>query len=164
MRILRRIGKLKTSEKTLLKELYLEYKPVLYNAVFKISKDSKAAEDIVHNVFIKVSDKLNEIEDPIELKKWMMTSAKNEAFDYYNYNKKSIASENIDQVDYNYKNEKRPEEYPEDYIEKIVFGKIKFPKTAKNLSSTPIPDLAINVRVLQPVARPCKCDQMAVVN
>ena len=32
-------------------------------------------------------------------------------------------------------------------LKKIVFGKIKFPKTAKFLSSIPFPNLPINVRV-----------------
>ena len=123
MGFLRRIGRLKNSEKMLLKELYIEYKPVLYKAVFKITRDAKIAEDIVHNVFIKVSDKLNEIEDPVELKKWMMTVAKNEAIDFYNHNKKTITSENIDEINNNCNNYNSPEDHMEKNEEKELINK-----------------------------------------
>ncbi|WP_158212464.1 RNA polymerase sigma factor [Natranaerobius trueperi] len=62
------------------------------------TKDEKISEDIVHNSFIKISNKLNEIDNITELKRYMTVVAKNEAYDYYNYNKKIYKSDKIDEL------------------------------------------------------------------
>ncbi|OWZ84390.1 RNA polymerase sigma factor [Natranaerobius trueperi] len=110
MSLLRKVGKLYPSEKAVLKELYRDFKPILYKTVHQITKDEKISEDIVHNTFIKISDKLNEIDNITELKRYMTVIAKNEAYDYYNHNKRFYKSDKTDELnkaDDNFNPEKR---------------------------------------------------------
>jgi len=70
---------LKNGDVQALKHLYkLFYKPT-YQAAFFITKDAKLAEDAVHEVFLKILDKIHQLDEPSKLEAWLCRMASNTA-------------------------------------------------------------------------------------
>lgn len=67
--------------------IYNKYKKPLYNYLLKVMKNTWAAEDIVHNVFIKYFNGTDSITDKTKTEYWLFKTARNEAFDYFRKNK-----------------------------------------------------------------------------
>jgi RNA polymerase sigma-70 factor, ECF subfamily len=67
--------------------IYNKYKKTLYNYLLKVMKNTWAAEDTVHNVFIKYFNSADTIADKTKTEYWLFKTARNEAFDYFRKNK-----------------------------------------------------------------------------
>ncbi|MGE5680201.1 MAG: RNA polymerase sigma factor [Bacillota bacterium] len=63
--------------------IYNRHKKQLYNYVLKITRSSMIAEDIVHNVFIKLYDNISTLRDTDKIEYWIFSTARNEAFSYF---------------------------------------------------------------------------------
>jgi RNA polymerase sigma factor (sigma-70 family) len=76
--------------------LYNRYKKRLYNFILRLSGDTMVAEDITQNVFLKLFEKFDSIENKESANFWIFKSARNEFYNYYNRNKKSsVLSESL---------------------------------------------------------------------
>jgi RNA polymerase sigma factor (sigma-70 family) len=63
--------------------LYNRYKKPLFNYLTKIVKSEMLAEDIAHNVFIKLYRSLADIRNRDRIEIWIFTTARNEAFGHF---------------------------------------------------------------------------------
>ena len=72
---------------------YNRFKKPLFNYLVKIVKSDMLAEDIAHNVFIKLYSNLYNIREAERIEIWIFTTARNEAFGHFRKNK------NINEVD-----------------------------------------------------------------
>jgi RNA polymerase sigma factor (sigma-70 family) len=63
--------------------IYDRHKKGLYNYVLMITKSTMIAEDIVHNVFMKLYDKYDSINEKEKLDRWLFATARNEAMGYF---------------------------------------------------------------------------------
>ena len=62
-------------------EVYNSYKNLLYNSCFRILKNKEDAEDIVQDAFIKGFQKVNQVNDDVNLAAWFRRIAINLCFD-----------------------------------------------------------------------------------
>jgi len=62
---------------------YNKYKARLYNYVFKIVRSRMLAEDIVHDVFIKLYDNYSNIRNLGRIELWLFKTARNEIYSYF---------------------------------------------------------------------------------
>ena len=60
-------------------ELYRRYKRALYAFCVRLLSDAQAAEDAVHETFLKLSSGSDAIAQPAALKSWLYSVARNEA-------------------------------------------------------------------------------------
>lgn len=60
-------------------ELYRRYRRALYAFCVRLLSDSQAAEDAVHETFMKLSTRPAAIAQPAAIKSWLYTVARNEA-------------------------------------------------------------------------------------
>ena len=69
-----------------MERLYEKYKVVMFNVANKILKDRLLAEDVVHQTFVKLSNKLNRIDEADEkrTKSFLCIVCRNIAIDLYN--------------------------------------------------------------------------------
>ena len=63
--------------------IYNRHKKGLYNYVLMITRSTMVAEDIVHNVFMKLYDKYDTINEKEKLERWLFATARNEAMGYF---------------------------------------------------------------------------------
>jgi len=89
---------------------YNKYKKPLFNYVLKIVKSGPFAEDIVHNVFLKLYNNLNIIRNSDRIEIWIFTTARNEIFSHFR-NYKNKIEENVEL----YENELQSKNIAEDY-------------------------------------------------
>jgi RNA polymerase sigma-70 factor, ECF subfamily len=68
----------------------------LKSFVFRYTKDKAAAEDIVHDVFLKVHSKLGQLRESEKLVGWIFQIARNSITDYFRQKAKAINYSNID--------------------------------------------------------------------
>ncbi|MEK6552026.1 MAG: sigma factor, partial [Bacteroidota bacterium] len=66
---------------------YNKFKKPLFNYVCKVMKSDTLAEDIAHNVFLKLYDNLDRIRDAEKTEVWIFTTARNEIFSHFRKNK-----------------------------------------------------------------------------
>lgn len=69
---------------------YNKFKKPLFNYVCKVMKSDILAEDIAHNVFLKLYDNLDRIRDAEKTEVWIFTTARNEIFSHFRKNKNRI--------------------------------------------------------------------------
>lgn len=62
--------------------VYNKHKKALYHYVLKITKSEMKAEDIVHDVFIKLFDNLSSIIDTTKIEFWIFKTARNLSLDH----------------------------------------------------------------------------------
>jgi len=75
------VQKLKNGDMQILRLVYeLFYKPV-FQAAFFITNDTSLAEDAVHEVFLKLPSRIDQLEDPSKLEAWLCRMASNTARD-----------------------------------------------------------------------------------
>ena len=60
-------------------EIYRRYRRALYAFCVRLLSDTQAAEDAVHEAFLKLSAGSEAISQPAALKSWLYTVARNEA-------------------------------------------------------------------------------------
>ena len=70
--------------------IYNKYKKSLFNYVCKVMKSDMLAEDIAHNVFIKLYDNFENIRNVNAIEIWIFRTARNEIFGHYRKNKNRI--------------------------------------------------------------------------
>ncbi|MGE8081160.1 RNA polymerase sigma factor [Peribacillus loiseleuriae] len=63
-------------------EVYQRYSKMLFQIVYKMTKDSFLAEDIVQETFIKAYSKIETIIDSEKIGAWLIVTAKRTAIDY----------------------------------------------------------------------------------
>jgi len=81
--------KLKNGDTQALRFVYeLFYKPTFQAALF-ITNDIGLAEDAVHEVFLKVQNKIEQLQDPSKLETWLCRMASNTARDIIRHRSKS---------------------------------------------------------------------------
>src|SRR5690349_13572536 len=68
----------------------------LKSFVFRYTKDKAAAEDIVHDVFLKVHSKLGQLRESEKLVGWIFQIARNSITDYFRQKAKAINYSHID--------------------------------------------------------------------
>lgn len=69
---------------------YNRFKKPLFNYACKIVKSEMFAEDIAHNVFMKLYDNLERIKHTELVEVWIFTTARNEIFSYFRKNKNRV--------------------------------------------------------------------------
>jgi len=75
------VSKIKSGDVQALRFVYeLFYRPV-YQAAYYITNDTGLAEDAVHEVFLKIKHKIEQLEDPSKLEAWLCRMAVNTARD-----------------------------------------------------------------------------------
>lgn len=75
------VAKIKSGDVQALRFVYeLFYRPV-YQAAYYITNDTGLAEDAVHEVFLKIKYKIEQLEDPSSLEAWLCRMAVNTARD-----------------------------------------------------------------------------------
>jgi RNA polymerase sigma-70 factor (ECF subfamily) len=80
--------------------IYKQFHRELLDYLKSKIRSNEDAEDILQNVFIKISSNIDKLTEEVRLKNWIFTITKNAVIDYYrvNANKKKIAvSEPIDE-------------------------------------------------------------------
>ena len=85
---------------TLLEQTYRDLRTELKAFIYKRVKDSSAAEDILHDVFLKAHSNINALKDASKLNGWIYSIARNTITDHYRTRK---ITANID--DYDIENE-----------------------------------------------------------
>ena len=87
--------KLKNKEKNAYEELYKNYSSLIYRIAFSILKNKDNSEDVMQNVFLKISN-LSEEKLPNNYEaSWLYTVTKNEAISYLRKNKETIQIEEV---------------------------------------------------------------------
>jgi RNA polymerase sigma-70 factor (ECF subfamily) len=78
---------------------YTEFRSELLSYIKNKVRSKEDAEDILQNVFIKISSNIDKLEEDVKLKNWIFTITRNSIIDYYRLNarRKNIAI--MDDVD-----------------------------------------------------------------
>ncbi|WP_242118802.1 RNA polymerase sigma factor [Aestuariivivens sediminicola] len=71
-------------------ELYRRYYKLMYNASFRIVKNSYDAEDIMQDAFLMAFTKLNTLNDNTVFGSWLKRIVINNSFHHFNKNKKNL--------------------------------------------------------------------------
>jgi RNA polymerase sigma-70 factor (ECF subfamily) len=78
--------------------IYKQFHQELLGYLKSKIRSKEDAEDILQNVFIKVSSNVDKLEEKIKLKSWLFTITRNAVIDYYRVNaKKRTVSGEIDE-------------------------------------------------------------------
>lgn len=64
-------------------ELYYRYHDLLYGYIYNKLKDKEEAQDVVHDVLIKLWTNRAQLENVKSLKSYLFTSVRNKAFDFF---------------------------------------------------------------------------------
>lgn len=86
----------KTNNEECVTELYLQLKKPLFIFCLSIVNDYYAAEDILHDTFIKVINNAKSYKNGSNAKAWIFTIARNTALNYINKSKNEIIQDNIE--------------------------------------------------------------------
>src|SRR5688572_14984125 len=72
--------------------IYKQFHSELLNYIRSKIRSREDAEDILQNVFIKISSNLDKLTEDVKLKNWIFTVTRNAIIDYYraNANKKKV--------------------------------------------------------------------------
>lgn len=62
--------------------IYEHYKNNLCNYCYSVVKDKDVAEDIVHDVFLRIWDDIQTLNDPLSFRSWIFTIARHRALNY----------------------------------------------------------------------------------
>ena len=174
------INHINSRDRTLLEQIYFEYRHMLFNVAYKVLKDPDLAEDTVHSVFVKLAFKAEKIDDIFskKTKGFLVVITRNTAIDIYRKRKRAskIISENKFDLAQMAGNEYLPQEIiiSNDTIDKLQsyiasldskYGDVLLLKYYNNLSNTDIADLmgltVENVRVRLHRAKKMLADRIA---
>jgi RNA polymerase sigma-70 factor (ECF subfamily) len=70
-------------------ELYQRWKDGLFRFCCRMVSNADAAEDIIHDAFVKLIESRGRIQNPVSLKSWMYAVVRNEALTLLNKQKRS---------------------------------------------------------------------------
>ncbi len=174
------INHINSRDRTLLEQIYFEYRHMMFNVAYKVLNDPDLAEDAVHIVFVKLASKTEKIGDIFskKTKGFLVVVAKNTAIDIYRKRKRTskMISENRFDLARMAGNELPPQEIiiSNDTIDKLQsyiaaldskYGDVLLLKYYNNLSNTDIADLmglsVENVRVRLHRAKKMLADRIA---
>ena len=80
-------------------EIYSRYNQKVFLYCYKILEDRDSAFDVTQDLFIKVSDKLTQLKEPVTFVKWIFRVAHNACMDKLRAKKHYIVSDcNVDEV------------------------------------------------------------------
>lgn len=73
--------------------IYKQFHSELFGYVKSKVRSREDAEDILHNIFIKISANVDKLTEEVKVKNWIFTITRNTIIDYYriNANKKKVA-------------------------------------------------------------------------
>jgi RNA polymerase sigma-70 factor (ECF subfamily) len=103
---------------------YNRFKKPLFNYALKIVKSEMLAEDIMHNVFVKLYDNLGRIKDSDKIEIWIFTTARNEIFGHFRKNKNRI-EETIELHEENISSNHVIEDFEQNELIEIIEGEIR---------------------------------------
>jgi RNA polymerase sigma-70 factor (ECF subfamily) len=93
-------------DKRALDQIYAYYRAPIIRFAFSIIKDEQEAENIYHEIFMKILKKKKDIKPELNFNAYIFTAVKNEVFDYLKEMKKSqILKEKFWERVQNYQNE-----------------------------------------------------------
>jgi RNA polymerase sigma-70 factor (ECF subfamily) len=81
------------------KLLYLHWMPLVYRYFYFRTENSKDAEDLTAQVFLKVYEDLPNYREHGQFPAWLFTIARNQAIDYYRAGSSEVPLEIVDPVD-----------------------------------------------------------------
>lgn len=82
-----------TKASDIIGELYKRHHQHIVKFCFKILKERELAKDLAQDIFIKISQKLDQLKEPQAFLKWMYQIARNLCMDFLRSNKKMKFSE-----------------------------------------------------------------------
>lgn len=73
-------------EKSILEQIYLEYRGLMYHVAYEILHNEQDAEDAVHHAFVKIAENIKKITDPVcpKTHSYVVTIVEHQAIDQYN--------------------------------------------------------------------------------
>ncbi|MDD4238358.1 MAG: RNA polymerase sigma factor [Desulfotomaculaceae bacterium] len=83
------VQKLKNCDMQVLRLVYELFYKSVYQAAFFITSDTCLAEDAVHEVFLKLSSRIDQLEGPSKLEAWLCRMASNTAKDIIRHRSRS---------------------------------------------------------------------------
>ena len=87
-------------EKSILEQIYLEYRGLMYHVAYEILHNDQDAEDAVHQAFVKIVENIKKIDDPVcpKTQNYVVTIVENKAIDLYRANKRKNSSLYLDEI------------------------------------------------------------------
>ena len=72
-------------EKSILEQIYLEYRGLMYHVAYEILHNEQDAEDAVHHAFVKIAENIKKITDPVcpKTHSYVVTIVEHQAIDQY---------------------------------------------------------------------------------
>lgn len=92
------IEKLRKNDKATQERCYVLLSPEIYTLLVKICRDRCAANDLLHDTFIKVFDVAESIDNSVNLRAWIKRIAINKALNYLKRNKYLVFEEISDNI------------------------------------------------------------------
>ena len=119
--------------------IYTEFHTELLNYLKSKVRSREDAEDILQNVFVKISSNINQLSEEVKMKNWIFTITKNAIIDYYRTNASKKRAGILEEIDENIVDANDPDPtkgldqcmntmialLPEEYREIIVDSEIK---------------------------------------
>jgi RNA polymerase sigma-70 factor (ECF subfamily) len=81
-----------------LETIYNDFRSRLYSFILKRVKDKDAAEDILHEVFLKIHKKSDQLKDASKIESWIYTIARNTITDHFRGKKFDEIAEEHDEA------------------------------------------------------------------
>lgn len=100
----------RTKDGVLFAELYDRYASIVYNKCLSFAISKEEAEDLTHDIFIKMFLKLNTFQGKSKFSTWLYSFTYNHCVNYLNRNSYSKRTEMADEVEDDDKNEEIPDE------------------------------------------------------
>ena len=74
-------------EKSILEQIYLEYRGLMYHVAYEILHNEQDAEDAVHHAFVKIAENIKKITDPVcpKTHSYVVTIVEHQAIDQYTH-------------------------------------------------------------------------------
>lgn len=88
----------KKNDRNAQKELYNQYKTILYMVSLKYCRNTVDAEDILHDAFITIFDTIKSYKNKGSFEGWMKRITINKAIDRYKKGKSTVSAEIIDDL------------------------------------------------------------------
>ena len=81
-----------------IEKVYLAYKNLMFFVIAIYVDNQEDCQDILSEAFLKAIEHAKEIEDPLKLKTYLATIAKNQALDFLKKKKEAQVFENLDEM------------------------------------------------------------------
>ena len=87
-------------EKSILEQIYLEYRGLMYHVAYEILHNEQDAEDAVHHAFVKIAENIKKITDPVcpKTHSYVVTIVEHQAIDQYRRLQKHPSVELIEEI------------------------------------------------------------------